>query len=77
MAATTYVVRANYEGGDGGSRSLVSSEDVFTNEDEAQFMFTTLRALAGTVSASIMRHREYDGQVESIVLDLAMSEGVV
>ena len=70
--ATTYVVRANYT----GLNSLVTSEDVYSHEDDALFMFNTLRELGSVVSASVMRHREFDGQVETVVLDLAMSEGL-
>ena len=69
---TTYVVRANYT----GLNSLVTSEDVYSREEDAMFMFSTLRGLGSVISASIMRHKEFDGQVETVVLDLAMSEGL-
>ena len=69
---TTYVVRANYT----GLNSLVTSEDVYSREEDAMFMFSSLRGLGSVISASIMRHKEFDGQVETVVLDLAMSEGL-
>ena len=71
--ATTYRVIANFSS---NAAAVVSTENVYTDEDAAVRAFSRVRGAAATISASLMREREFDGQIETVVLDLAMSEGL-
>ncbi len=73
MAETKYRVVANFRQ---NAAKVVSTENVYTEEEPALQAFTRVRSAASTISASLMREREFDGQVESVVLDLSMSEGI-
>ncbi len=69
-----YRVVANYASNES---ALVSSENVYDTEEAGLSAFQRVRDAAATISASIMLEREYDGQVETVVLDMAFTEGVV
>ena len=68
-----YRVVANYASNES---ALVSSENVYDTEDAGLAAFTRVREAAATISASIMLEREFDGQVESVVLDMCFTGGI-
>ena len=69
-----YRVVANYASNES---ALVSSENVYDTEEAGLSAFQRVREAAATISASIMLERDHDGQIESVVLDMAFTEGVV